>query len=468
MKLYSLRRATLTAVIVPLMLGTAAIGLSAVWFTDRAIGTLRDDHMVQDAAFLLALGKHEHDEGDLSATVRGLDWQSLHGRVATATGFRVWLGDTMVAQSGTNPLPGDTLPALGFSFSQLDGVRWRSYAAHDPSVPLTIEINEPVALRTETVSGIVLSVVLPLVFLIAAVCALAWVQVARLLRPLRAIARSIDSRAPSDFSPLPGYRVPYELAPLFVAFDGLLARLRAALERERAFADNAAHELRTPLAALKTRAQLVSRALAGDPARQQTARALVEAVDRATGVINHLLLINRLQASEPRSERTDMSRLVEQVARELAPAALQKDQRIGVDIAPGLAVPGHPDAIAMAVRNGIDNAIRYTQAGGTIAVALRRDAAGRVLLRIVDDGPGIPEADLERATQRFVRLNDEQPGSGLGLSIVRQVAAQHGGTLRLSNRRPHGLTLELSLPYAAAASPRGALPVARVPDRDPA
>jgi two-component system sensor histidine kinase QseC len=446
MKLYSLRRATLSAILAPLILGTVTIALSADWLTSRGVGELRDDQMAQQAGFLLAMARHEHIEGNMVETLRAMEWQEVLGMFVPRVGFRIWSKAELVTHSGANPEPAVEPQTAGFGVRESRGVTWRTFSARDDAVPVTIEINEPTTLRSSLVNHIVLGALLPLFLLIVSVCAVALFQVTRAMRPMRTISADIDARAADDFRPLGGYPVPSEIAPLFTAFNRLLARLRSTIEREREFADNAAHELRTPLAALKARAQIAARDLAGDPDRQRVLRQLVDATDRATGVINHLLLINRMHGGTSDSPHVDLSTIAEEVARELAPGALAKDQRFGVRLEPGIAVPGHIDALAMAIRNGIDNAIRYTPRGGRIAVLLSREGVDTAVLRVVDNGPGIPSVDLDRAMERFVRLAHDQPGSGLGLSIIRQIVEQHGGAFRIRRRRRHGLILEMRLP----------------------
>jgi two-component system sensor histidine kinase QseC len=446
MKLYSLRRTTLSAILAPLMLGTVTIALSANWLTSREVGELRDDQMAQQAAFLMAMAKHENAEGNMIGTLRAMDWQEMLGMFVPRVGFRIWSKEDLIVQSGSNPEPAREPKSAGFGVRESGDRTWRTLSVHDFTLPVTIEVNEPTTLRSSLVNHIVLGALLPLILLVVSVCAVAFVQVTLAMRPMKAISADIDARPPDDFRPFGGYLVPNEIAPLFAAFNRLLARLRDAIEREREFADNAAHELRTPLAALKTRAQIAARDLASDPDRQHVVKQLVDATDRATGVINHLLLINRMHGSTPNPQTVDLSAVTEKVARELAPNALAKNQRFGVKIEAGIVVPGHIDALAMAIRNGIDNAIRYTPGGSRISVLLSREGDDIAVLRILDNGPGIPAGDLERATERYVRLTHDQPGSGLGLSISLKIIEQHGGTFSIRNRKNHGLVLVMRLP----------------------
>lgn len=447
MKLYSLRRATLLAIIVPLVLVVALISISTVLLSGRAISVLRDDQMEQEAAFLMVLAKHEAAEGEAIGLIATVEPADLHAMLGTRTGFRIWSGKVLMTQSAPNPAPLAGPPPEGFSNRDLNGKRWRIYALRHPELPITIEVSEPYALRTTMVRHIVESLIVPLLLLIFATSLIAYLQVTRAMRPMRAISRDVDRRDSNDLQPLSGHSIPIEIAPFLAAFNRLIERLRLTIDREREFADNAAHELRTPLAALKTRAQIVARELEGDAARQESAIQLVAATDRATAVIDHLLLLNRLANSSATPDRVDFSELVADVARDLAPLALDRNQGIGADIAPGICVAGHRDALRILVRNLIDNAIRYTPAGGAIGVSLSREEPAQCMLRVTDDGPGIPADRLEAVFDRFVRLSHNEPGSGLGLSIARRVVEQHHGTIRLENR-PRGIVVIVALPIA--------------------
>lgn len=444
MKTYSLRRATLVALVVPLLLAVTVVAGFAIWLAHDSISALRDDQMQQEAAFILLLAKHEAAESEALGFIEPADSERLNRLLGARTGFRIWSGTLVVTQSGAVPAA-EAPPPPGFSDHVADGQEWRRFGLHHAELPIIVEVAEPQELRAALTWQVARSLGLALLLLVAIVCLIAYARIAAALHPMKQISSEIDSRDDDDLKALGGHRIPAEIVPLFAAINRLLARLRATLDREREFTDNAAHELRTPLAALKTRAQIAEQSLAGDPARQGILAELNAAVDRAAGVIDQLLLVTRLKGAADRFEPVDLSALTEDIARDLAPAAIDKDQEFAADIAPGLRVKGHAGALAMMIRNLIDNAIRYTPTGGTISVTLRIEPTGTAVLEVADTGPGIPMADRARVFERFTRLAHEESGSGLGLAIVEQVVRLHRGSIALHEVTPHGLRCEVRL-----------------------
>ena len=444
MKLYSLRRATLVAIIAPLIAATGLASLSGLWVSERAINALRDGQLQQEAKFLALLARHEAAEGEMIGVTYAEDATSLEGVLGSQSMFRIWSGSRIVAQSmPASPLP-LTPPQPGFSTATTNGAQWRTFAVHDPAVPIVVEVNETMDGRAAMNRQIIASLAAPMIVLILVVGGIAYAQVAAALRPMRRISDALDARGSDDFRPLIGYRIPAEIAPLFASFNRLLARLGQALQREREFTDNAAHELRTPLAVLKTRAQIAMQSLAGDKERQEQLHQLVAATDRATGVVNHLLVLNRLDSGAVSS--IDLSDMVAEVCRQAAPEALARHQDFGAEIAPGAKINGHPDAIAMMLRNLVENAIRHTPHHGRITTSLVRLPNGDAELHVRDNGPGIAVADRETVFDRFVRLDPAQLGSGLGLAIVRRIVEIHGGTISLHDCPPQGLDVKVILP----------------------
>jgi two-component system sensor histidine kinase QseC len=445
MKTYSLRKATLASLFIPLVAAILVTAVSAVWVTDRAIGLLRDDQMQQEAAFLLLLARHEAREGESLGLIHTLESTELREVLGARSSFRIWSGDTVVTRSSSEAI----LPPLpqrpGFSDQKSNGKMWRTYVMREPGTDIVIEVCEPKVMRTTMTMQVVSSLALPLLFLLSAVSAIAYAQINIAMRPMRRISHDLDSRQPDDFRPLGGYRIPEEIAPLFAAFNRLMTRLGAAIAREREFTDNAAHELRTPLTVLKTRAQIVARDLEGDPARHDHAAQLVEATNRAAAVIDQLLLLNRVGAKQGEPDRVDYSALVEAVCRDTGSAAIAKGQQFEVDIVPGLIVSGQSDMLAMMVANLVENAIRHTPADSQIHVNLTQAPAGTARLRICDTGGGIAPAHHQAAFDRFQRLGSERPGSGLGLAIVRRIVEQHDGSISLATNTPQGLCVEVDL-----------------------
>ncbi|MFC3175499.1 ATP-binding protein [Novosphingobium bradum] len=450
MKLYSLRRATFLSLILPLLLSLVLVAGSGLLSARSAIAVLRDHEMEQEAVFLQMLSVHEAAEGERLGVVRSTESFGLRALQAHGAGFRIWAGRMVMTSAGTLPAPGAAPPPPGFADLDDGTTRWRRYALGGGAEPLTVEIVEPAAVRMALAWRMARALVVPMLVLVLAVAVIATLRLTAAIRPIADLSHELDRRDSGDLQPLAGGRIPREVAPLVAAINDLMGRLGRAIAREREFADNAAHELRTPLAALKARAQATRQALGGDPAAQRSLAELDAAVDRTTGVIEQLLLLSRIDsqadgAAARRFAPVDLSRLAADVAREIAPAALAKGLDLAAEITPGLVLDGNADSLAILIRNLLDNAVRYTPPGGQVTIALDPGASGGAELRVADTGPGMSADQIARAFERFTRFDPDQPGSGLGLSIAKQVVAQHGGTIALTSPDEGGLVCTVRL-----------------------
>lgn len=446
---YSLRRRTLNAFLLPLIVAAVAVTLAACLFAYRDVSAQRDEHMRQTAGLLLLLGRHEAAERDGLGDVEG-NSPMLPDRIeGSEAEFRIWSDIGVVTQSSGMPsLPRRTPP--GFHTMKIDGIAWRILATSRGGAPssdsaITVELAEPVLLREWQAVRLVLSLAIPLALLVIAVAVISSQQVGKAMQPLQDLSAQLDRRDAADLS-LVGYSaLPWELAPLVKALNGLFLRLRDAFEREREFSDNAAHELRTPVAALKTRAQLLERKLAANPEAASDVSQFIQAVDRTAYVIDRLLEFARMTGPSAALSEFDLSSAIEDEARMLAPMALAKPLSLEVDITPGFRLRGAEDALRLAFRNLFLNAIKFTPPEGRIALRLAHAKEGWTL-SLTDNGPGIEPGDEERMFERFWRGNTAHPGSGLGLALVRRVAEMHGGRAFARRVEPEGLTVGFTLP----------------------
>lgn len=445
MKLYSLRWATFRALVIPMLVALVLVAGAGVWTAHRSISTLRDHEMQQEGAFLMMLSLHEATEGERLGMIPSSDSDQLRKLRGSGTGFRIWSDSVIVTAAGALPAADLQAPQPGFQTIRAAGKEWRRYAVRHADLPIVIEVVEPGELRDELAWQMAISMTEPILLLILAVSVIATFQIASAMRPMLQLSREINARDTDDLRPLGGTSIPAEIAPLVAAVNDLMSRLGRAIEHEREFTDNAAHELRTPLAVLKTRAQIAERALADSPARQEELKMLVAAIDRATGVIEQLLVLSRLQGGHATFGTIDFSQLTEDVARDLVPMAIAKQQEVDASIAPGVMVQGNADSLSMVIRNLIDNAIRYAPVKGEIAIGLIQGTDGTAILRVSDNGPGIPPDKIERVFERFTRYSHDESGSGLGLAIVERILQQHKGSIVLQNAQPHGLICEVRL-----------------------
>jgi signal transduction histidine kinase len=344
-------------------------------------------------------------------------------------------------------LPLINATALGYADVRVAGGSWRTYGLQ--TLDGVIQIAQPLRVREAFARGAALRVVIPLLVLLPLLGAAIVGVVGNGLRPLRRVATEVQRRDVHSLTPLATERLPQEVAPLIDALNRLLLRLHAAFQAQRAFVADAAHELRSPLTAVRLQLQLLDRA--PDAAARDEARAnLGAAVDRAIHLVEQLLTLAR---SEPREEAGEWSAIpLEQATADgIADAnALAVARRIdlGLEAEPA-AVQGDRDALRVLVRNLVDNAVRYTPEGGQVRVSTHQQASGATL-EVVDTGPGIPPSDRERAFDRFYRrANAPEGGSGLGLAIVKAIADRHGAQIRLEDAPGGGLKVTVAFPRPA-------------------
>ncbi len=350
---------------------------------------------------------------------------------------------------------------LGFSTEKTDRGDWRVYGAIVGDN--VVQLAQPVSVRNRLAANVALRTLWPLIVLLPFLGAAVWVIVGRGLAPLRRVTRAVEARRPEALDPLADAPLPLEVQPLVRALNRLLARLSAALDTQKAFVADAAHELRTPLAAVQIQAQLVARAKDDDTRREALAD-LQSGVTRATRLAEQLLALAR---AEPDGgtvrEPIDLQALLAECVAAHAPLAQRRRIDLGFEDARPAAVVADVAALRVMFGNLLDNAVKYTPEGGRIDVSLTRDAVGRACVQIGDSGPGIPPDERERVFDRFYRDSSARgrtdvSGSGLGLAIVKRVAAQQGATVSLGEAAAGGLLV--SVVFRDAEVPADETPVA--------
>lgn len=319
----------------------------------------------------------------------------------------------------------------GFRDSVIGGDTWRVYSLSDASGQVQVQLARADSdLRAEALAAFKrgLLIVSALFLLLAAAT---WIVVRLAFRPVDQAGDAIQHRAPFDLAPLPLDGLPGELHPFVRSINTLLVRLQAAMDHERRFLADAAHELRTPLAALSAQTELLSQRIADTPAADDAAQ-LRAVAQRTARLAEQLLDQARMDAvSETRADLDTVSldALVVLLVRDGEAAAARKRQRIQLEVR-ACDVRGGMDTLGVLVRNLLDNALRYTPEGGQIAVACGPGEQGGAWLRVADDGPGIAPGERARVFDRFYRAPGASGGgSGIGLSLVAQIAARHGAVV---------------------------------------
>jgi signal transduction histidine kinase len=257
----------------------------------------------------------------------------------------------------------------------------------------------------------------------------------------------VRARDEQSLKPLPTTGLPDEVAPLVAALNALLQRLGQSLDTQRAFVSEAAHELRSPLTALKLQLQLLTRA-PDDAARADAVTHLSRGIDRAARLVEQLLALARSEPGAPATtlQQLDLSEVVRQAVADTVPFAHARGTEFELFADAPITVTGEPSALAMLARNLADNAVRYSPPGARVELRVSL-ADGAPTLQVDDAGPGIPPSERERVFDRFYRRSggDEQ-GTGLGLAIVRSVAARHGANVALGDSPLGGLRVTVRFP----------------------
>ncbi len=318
---------------------------------------------------------------------------------------------------------------------------------------VTVLVMEDRAPRAEFARLILLRMMLPQLMLIALAAILVWYAVGRGLAPLSVLRREIQSRSHLDLSALPEEQAPQEVRPLIRAMNGLLQRLSKTLAAQQRFIADAAHQLRTPVAGIKTQTELALRQATSDETKT-TLSQLNTATEQTIRLINQLLSLARAEPAAERAlsgERLDLNELAHDAAADWVPRALARNIDLGLDSmqAPAM-MEGDAFLLREMLNNLIDNAIRYTQSGGHVTVHVAADTQ-KVTLTVEDNGPGIPEPERERVFERFYRvLGTGVEGCGLGLAIVREIAQRHNAEVSLGQGAGgSGTVIKVTFPLSA-------------------
>ncbi len=351
-------------------------------------------------------------------------------------------------QGLTEPLPPRAV--LGFSNLRLGGQDWRVFGAATPL--RVVQVAQPVGVRQRLAALAALRSIVPVAVALPLVAAAIWWLIGVSLAPLARVTRAAQAGGANALDALPTDGLPGEVAPLVEAFNGLLARLSSAFDAQRSFVADAAHELRTPLTALKLQLGLLRGAAPG--AEQDAAiERLRGGIDRAVRLVEQLLALARAEpGATAATQALDLAELARQAVADVQPLADRAGVTLTLTAPDALPLAGDHQALRSAVRNLIDNAVKY--GARSVQVSALRGPDGAPRLRVDDDGPGIPLELRERVFDRFQRGEGHAAeGSGLGLAIVQAAARQQGAGVRLQAAPLGGLRVEMTWPAASATAP---------------
>lgn len=365
--------------------------------------------------------------------------------------FQVWTdGGKLLLHSATAP----KIPLFdendGFSDKVISGQKWRVFTTYNEKAGTRTVLAERYGTRNELGHRIAQDDLYIMLLTFPLSGLLIWIIIGRGLDSLDKVAEEVANRAPSHLEPVDLKEIPEEIKPVIDELNKLFFRLKQGFEREKRFAADAAHELRTPLAALKAQAQ-VALNINGVDEKNQALHKLIASVNRCTHIVQQLLIMNKMvpeAVSINDLEKVNLAKLTREVIAMLAPSAVEKHIELAFEANEHIPeVSANQTALGILIRNLVDNAIRYSRENGQVMVRLLRKE-NEVVIEVGDDGPGIPEELRARVFERFFRvLGTRSPGSGLGLAIVQQICQLHGGKIELdSPKKGTGLIVRIYLP----------------------
>ena len=435
---HSLKRRLLGFILVAILLAAVLQAVTAYRGALRQADALFDDHLQQMALSLrggIPLGLPP----DGPAEDAGYDLL-----------VQIWGQDgTQIFRSNRSALPPRAV--LGFSDVEAHGNRYRVYTLQTPLQ--TVQIAQDLSARTARARALALRAVLPFAWLTPLLMLAVWWIIRRSLAPIEQTRRVVASRAANDFSPLEDVGLPDEVRPLVDELNLLFGRVRQAFEAQKNFVADAAHELRSPLTALKLQAQALRRVDADPAAREAAVARLNLGLDRAIRGVEQLLLLAREEAGSAQAsdvaEPVYLQSVITLAVADVLPQARLKNMDLGLADSP-LAqqmptLQGQPEALRILLRNLLENAVKYTPPGGQVDVSFDVQQ-GQPVLTVEDSGPGIAPENRPRVFDRFFRASDtaQEAGSGLGLAIARAIADRHGALLVLGDsERLGGLKVEV-------------------------
>lgn len=363
--------------------------------------------------------------------------------------IQIWTPDGLRVFNSRSRLRLPSQIVLGFSDAKLEGETYRVYSLATPFQ--VIQVAQDMRVRKNMASTLALRTVAPIAAAAPLLMLIIWCVVSWSLRPVKRARAQVAARQPEDLSPVSVRGLPDEIRPLVQELNLLLERMRGAFAQQKQFVGDAAHELRSPLAALRLQMQALQRAADPD-ARQLAEQRLAAGIDRATRLVEQLLSMARQEGAQEQTPLApvDLADVLRQSLSETLPQANAKSIDITLDGGgqTQMQVQSNRDALVLLVRNLLENAIKHSPAESRIEMRLDH-APGRISLLIDDEGPGIPVHERERVFDRFYRAEGNTThGSGLGLAIARTIADRHGATITLEDA-PAGQGLRARVDFPA-------------------
>ena len=417
-----------------------------VWVEAKhELDELLDAHLAQSAALLVVQQNLESDDDRINN-----DAPMLH-KYASRVAYQVFDNGHLVVHSPNAPHTPMAQHTQGFqTVTGSDGLDWRVFAV---SGEVQIYVAEQLAGRRDILFAVLRGFFIPLTLALPLLLLGLWWNVRSGLQPLKRLRQVLLNRSTHSqahtLDPVSIDETPNEVQPLVDALNELLARLATRIDTERRFTADAAHELRTPIAAIRAQAQVALGAMTDDATRQQALRDTLQGCDRASRVAEQLLTLARLEAPEAlEGEVFEITPVLQAVVAELVPEALRRQQTLELSASQQLRIKAQSTLWQILLRNLIHNALRYSPEGAKVSIEASQQSNGQVVVTVQDSGPGLLPDDMARLGERFFRvLGTTASGSGLGWSIVRQIAALQQIEVRVSRSTALG-GLQVTLTHA--------------------
>lgn len=441
-KTYSLKNRLIAWISLPILilsLVTFTVGYGFSWYE---IEEVYDAQLAHFAKLIYQLTKADLAHDDIGKL--DLNHLSIEHDYERNLGFRIWKNEVLIAQSGSTE-SFDFIPTEhGYASKTINNLKWRFFVYIDPVDDMRVEISERYDVRYELIIQLMSTLLFPEAIFVPIIFLIIWFCVKKNLQPIITTSRYVDQRKPDHLAdPIHTESLPEEVLPLVTAINRLFKRIQQSIELERKFIDYAAHELRTPLAAMKMQTQVILKKSKRIPDCESGLINLKDSIDRSVHLVNQLLTLSKYHDRSYEKQSVDLATILSQIIFEYRPLAHDKNVSIVSSICSKVMINGHSSSIEVLIKNIIDNALKYTPQGGTINIVLNDNA----LLKIADTGCGITNAQKSRAFEKFVRFDKSgQPGSGLGLSIVKWIADAYKLVITLEDNTPRGLIVSIQWP----------------------
>ncbi|WP_036302155.1 ATP-binding protein [Methylotenera sp. L2L1] len=437
---HSIKRFLLIYITLAILLIYCLISLASYWVSKEELDELYDANLEQVGSAIAAQHLAIHDVTHLYSNTQVGKGSTIQGeeefyvRVLAKDGTVLYVSHPDIKV----PLPS----TLGFSTQKYLNKQWRFFAIKVNQE--TIQVAQSLRLRKNTIKETAISLMASQLLFIPFLVLLIFLAIRKALSPLSILSYEIQHRHSTDLKPFPDHQLPVEIKPLVQSLNIFMGKLSDMVGVLKRFTSDAAHELRTPITALKLQLSLLEQAKTKDE-QELAIQSLKIGVGRTEQLISQLLTLARIEPNNRLREiqRLNLLQLVKESIEELLPLAHQKGIDLGLTNGEVAMIDGVQHEIKVLINNILDNAIRYTPNYGSVNISLSNDTEHAVL-EVNDTGPGISNDDFERVFERFYRgENKDTCGSGLGLSIVREIALQHGAIIKLSNLN-HGLSFKVT------------------------